>query len=93
MNTATTYLELEITVSGTYERAEPDVGIMSGGWAFDDLIGIEVARYAKADGRTVRTATDLLDGVDLKCPGVIRLLNNICDVIGDSACHALAEAA
>jgi hypothetical protein len=89
-------LELELEIEGYYERAEPDVGIMSGGWVAEEIVGlnVETSVYDRASQRMVPRRVNLLEGVNLRSADVQRLLANIFDTIDPgTAAEALADCA
>jgi len=94
MQTGTLGIDLDVEIEGYYERAEPDVGIMSGGWVAEEVVGLWVTNHdfdLKA-GRRVERRVNLLEGVDLRSKDVQRLLGNIFDSLDrDRAAEALAE--
>jgi len=94
MQTGTLGIDLDVEIEGYYERAEPDVGIMSGGWIAEEIVGLwaDVARFDLQAGRRVEKRVNLLAGVDLRSKDVQRLLGNIFDTIDvDRMSEALAE--
>lgn len=94
--TAYVYPEIEVEICGNWQPAEPDVGIMSGYYELDDLVGLWVTtkRFDVRTGRREKKRVNLLAGVDLRSSDVQQLLANIRDEIDtDQAAEAFAEAA
>lgn len=81
MAQATTYLEVEIALSGTYQPAEPDVGIFCG--FYEDLAvdGLYVDELVKTTKPFQKRRVDLLAGLDDKARAIV--LANIQAHIGD----------
>ncbi len=91
MHTASTTFEVEVDVTGSYEREDESVGC-PGGYVDTGADGLYALRHQRVAGKSTWTRVDLLDGLD---PGARRIiLNNINAFLGDDAlAEALAEAA
>lgn len=88
--TATTWLDIGITIHGEYHRAEPDCGVHAG-WSFDGIDGMvyeEVTRTWNGIGQpatVTRRIVDLFDGVNVNSPDIRRFIQNLHNIIDHDA--------
>ncbi|MGE5500605.1 MAG: hypothetical protein ACM3W4_01620 [Ignavibacteriales bacterium] len=89
--TTSTTFEVEVDISGAYDRPDRSVG-WSGGYVDTSVEGLYALRHERKDGRSAWHRVDLLVGLDAQAKRI--LLNNIADFLGDDAmAEALEEAA
>lgn len=98
--TAKTYIEVEIGVTGTFQRGYAAAGptYSSGGEpgeadGFEDVtvedIGLVIHTYDQRPGTPRWVTRSLLDGIDRKSPMFAQLMANVLKFCGDDAEQAL----
>ncbi len=91
MHTASTTFEVEVSVTGSLERADESVGY-PGGYVDTGADGLYALRHGRIEGRSIWTRVDLLAGLDVAARNIV--LTNINEFLGeDRLAEVLAETA
>ena len=94
----TVWVELGVYVTGTFVAGYPETGpsfACAGEPGEPDCIedlsaeGLHGVAYSRVDGKRAETPVDLLKGVDLKNPEIVKFLNNLAEFVREDAEPAL----
>ena len=95
---ATSWFDFAVDLTGVYDKGQRATHNDPGYEASVEDAAVSGLRYERpawvkgpAGFERKEVSFDLLDGVDVTDPNVVKLLNNIADALGDHATDALAD--